>query len=98
MGWAERLQGMVRAGAQARGRYGRAATAGSCALSESGVCCLFRFQYSSQFMSCSNVKQGGVGGEWHFKIIFDYFEHFKKDRVVVQTSNKGNNYNPTQQR
>ena len=60
---------------------------------------LFRFQYSSQFISCSNVKRGGVGGNGISKLFFpSYFEHFKKDRVVVQTSNKGNNYNPTQHR
>ena len=47
-------------------------------------------------LECENNRGGGDGIS---KLLFpSYFEHFKKDRVLVQTSNKGNNYNPTQHR
>jgi len=88
----------VRTRAQAGDAMGRAATAGKCALSRMNVFILFRFQFSSQCLACLNVKiiEGGDGIS---KLLFpSYFEHFKKDRVLVQTSNKGNNYNPTQHR
>ena len=83
-----------------QGRYGESSHSWKmCTLPGERVFILFRFQYSSQFISCSNVKRGGVGGNGISKLFFpSYFEHFKKDRVVVQTSNKGNNYNPTQHR
>lgn len=46
---------------------------------------------------CENNRGGVENGI--SKLFFpSYFEHFKKDGVIVQTSNKGNNYNPRQHR
>ena len=63
--------------------------------------CVHLIQISIQLpmlslLECEN--NSGVG-DGISKLLFpSYFKHFKKDRVVVQTSNKGNNYNPTQHR